>query len=60
MLLNSPVTAIAAVAIPSMKAPATADVMYALTMVYLLRGLWGFLPPILYTRLRLRLGAFAI
>src|SRR5689334_21011587 len=38
MLLNSPVTARAAVAVPSKKAPATADLRYALTMVSSLGG----------------------
>src|SRR6476619_2965068 len=44
ILPNSPVTAKAAVAKPSRKAPATADLRYALTMVYLL-GVVGFLSP---------------
>ena len=43
MLPNSPLTAKAAVAMPSSKAPAMADVRYALTMIYLL-GRFGVLP----------------
>jgi hypothetical protein len=42
MLPYSPVSAIAAVAIPSKKAPATAGVMYALTIVVPPRGLRAF------------------
>src|SRR6185312_17354941 len=45
MLLNSPVTARAAVVILSKKAPATADLRYALTMVSSLGGFGGTEAP---------------
>src|SRR5262245_7076807 len=41
MLLNSPVTAKAAMVIPSKNAPATADLRYALTIVSSFGGLGG-------------------